>query len=71
MTKEEYNKEPVYFCANCLNLNIKELKDVHLDICQECGNTDIKHSTIEEWNRLYVREYGRAFLEEDFSSIEE
>lgn len=64
-SKEEYEKEPVHYCASCLSLNVKELNDVKLDICGECGNTDIKMCSLERWNELYTDEYGKAFLTED------
>lgn len=71
MTKEDYNQEPVSFCAHCLSLCIKELNDIKICICGECGNTDIKTSDIDSWNKLYVSEYGKMFLHEDFDSIVE
>ena len=32
MTKEEYNKEPVYYCASCYSLAIKILEDINTAI---------------------------------------
>lgn len=67
-----YNDEPVYYCANCLSLHIRELGDVKLDICGECGNTDIKLTSLDNWNKLYTKEYGKVFLtEEDVDDLEE
>lgn len=63
MTKKEYQDEPVHYCSNCLSIRIKELADVNLDICEDCGNTDIEESHFDEWNKLYVRKYNRLFLE--------
>lgn len=66
MNKEEYNREPVFFCSNCLSLNTKELDNVDLVVCQECGNTDIQEDSLDNWNKLYVDQYGSLFLEEDY-----
>lgn len=72
MTKDEYNKEPVFYCHNCLSLHVKELNGVpSLHVCHECGNTDIEETDIESWNQLYVAQYGKLFIEEDFDSIVE
>ena len=60
--KEDYNKEPVFYCADCLSLNVKTLDDINLDICHDCGNTNIRTTSIDEWNKLYVKEYGSLFL---------
>jgi len=65
MTKEDYNKEPVHYCASCLSLKVKNLDDIKLVICEDCGNTDIKKAGIDSWNMLYVNEYGGLFLPEE------
>lgn len=71
-SREEYENEPVHYCVNCLSLNIKELPGVKLDICGECGNTDIQTTDIDNWTKLYADEYGTAFLpEEELDEIEE
>jgi hypothetical protein len=57
-----YDSEPVYFCRNCLSLNIKELADIKLDMCGECGNLEIEESTFKEWNELYIKEKGEKYL---------
>jgi hypothetical protein len=62
MNKEDYNKEPVHYCVNCLSLAIREVEDIKVSICDDCGNTDIKLTSIDTWNLLYVREYGELFL---------
>lgn len=71
-SKDEYENEPVHYCGNCLSLNIKELPGVKLDICRECGNTDIQTTDMDHWNHLYTEEYGSAFMDLDqCDSIEE
>ena len=64
MTKEEYNNEPVFYCSHCLSLKVKKLDGLDMDICSDCGNTDIKQTNIDDWNILYTKEYGNLFLEE-------
>lgn len=65
-TKEEYNAEEVHYCTNCLSLAIKQLDDIKLDVCQECGNTEwMIADNIDIWNELYVTQYDKLFLELD------
>lgn len=65
-SRDDYENEPVHYCKNCLSLNIKELPEVNLDICGECGNTDIETTDMDTWTGLYNTEYGNAFLSEEF-----
>lgn len=63
MTKEEYNKEPVFFCKSCLSLRIKTVAvGSDLDYCDECGSTDIDHTHIEEWEEHYRNRYGFNYI---------
>lgn len=57
--REEYNKEPVYWCALCGSLAIVNI-DTTLNseltcYCAECGCTNIVEGTIEEWEKLYKK----------------
>lgn len=61
-TKDEYNEEPVYFCTHCLSLKIVGVEDTDLSYCEECGNTDIMTTSIENWERLYQERYGEKYL---------
>lgn len=64
--KEEYNKEPVHYCKNCLSIAIKELKNSKVSVCLDCGNPykdDEDPIDINEWEILYVKEYGTTFLQ--------
>lgn len=61
LTKEDYNNEPVYYCSSCLSLLIREL-DNNICFCDECGDTDIKTSHIEEWEKLYIEKYGKPLI---------
>lgn len=62
-SKQEYNKEPVFYCKNCLSLKIKTVQvDSNLDYCDECGSTDIAQTSIEEWRDIYKNRYGTDYL---------
>lgn len=66
MTTEDYNKEPVHYCSACVSTAIKILDDINVDICLDCGSTDIKvaEDGWDEYNKIYVTHYGAAFSEE-------
>lgn len=67
LSKEDYNKEPVLFCRNCLSLRIRSvggMKDS--DYCDECGSTAIEQTSIEEWEGLYVKRYGTKYLDKNY-----
>lgn len=59
----DYDNEPVHYCQGCLSLNIKELEGIQFDICGHCGNPESDHTSIEEWNRMYIQRYGKPFHE--------
>lgn len=63
--KLEYNKEPVFYCKNCLSLRIRSIECLdNSEFCDECGSTNIEKCTIEEWENLYIQKFGHKFLEE-------
>lgn len=65
-SKEDYENEPVHYCATCLSLNVREfLTETQLDVCRECGNTDIKTASMDQWNQLYTQQYGAVFMDTD------
>ena len=41
LTKEEYNKIPVYYCKHCGSLAIMTMPENPDDYCDKCGSTDI------------------------------
>lgn len=63
MNKEDYNNEPVTFCGNCLKLGIQILDTI--DYCDNCGSTEQESSHIEEWEKLYIKFYGKTYLTSD------
>ena len=56
-----YNDEPVYYCASCLSLAIRNVDDE--DFCDNCGSIEIKSSSIQEWEELYIEKYGHKYIE--------
>lgn len=61
--KEDYNDEPVYYCKRCLSLNIQQMPMLeNMSCCGDCGTVDIGTASIEEWEKLYEKKYGKKFL---------
>lgn len=59
--KEEYDKEPVYYCTKCLSLGIRSMGDI-IDYCDDCGSTEIAQTDIHTWEAMYEKKYGTKFL---------
>lgn len=65
--KEDYNKIPVHYCTNCLSLKIRRVAGLNDAVyCDDCGGTDTKETSIEEWEELYKKKYGFTFLENNY-----
>jgi len=62
---EEYNSEPVTYCARCYSLGIVHEDSIGIDCCKECGSSDLLTSSEEEWERLYKQRYGHKFITEE------
>jgi hypothetical protein len=58
-----YDLEPVEYCAKCYSLKIKHEDAIDADCCMECGSTEIASASIDEWERLYQRRYGHKYVE--------
>jgi hypothetical protein len=58
-SKEDYNNEPVYYCKNCLSLQILTVGST--DYCDCCGNTEIDSTHISIWEEMYKNKYGKPF----------
>lgn len=58
----DYDSEPIAFCANCLSLKIKHEDSIDMDYCSDCGCSDIKETSVEEWEALYQKKYGKKFV---------
>lgn len=60
---KEYDEEPVEYCKNCYSLKIRYEEITDSDCCMECGCSDIATATIDEWERMYERRYGKKFVD--------
>lgn len=60
---KEYDSEPVMFCSKCYSLNIVHEDVIDSDCCGECGCSDLKTASIDEWEKLYKQRYGHKFVE--------
>jgi hypothetical protein len=49
LTKEDYNKTPVYYCKHCGSLAIMVMPGFMEDYCDKCGSTEIGKASIEAW----------------------
>ena len=59
---QEYDSEPVKYCARCFSLKIKYEESIDAECCGDCGSSDILESSIEEWEKKYERKYGKKFV---------
>jgi len=59
----DYDLEPVVYCARCYSLKIRYEEAIDADCCMECGCSDILTSSIEEWEKLYESRYGSKYTE--------
>lgn len=57
----EYNDEPVVYCADCLSLRIQSIDG--LDYCDKCGSTNIKETNIFEWEKMYAAKYAGKYID--------
>ena len=64
----DYDSEPVLYCATCLSLNIKHDESTDSDYCQ-CGCTDIRECLPEEWEKKYENKYGHKYVEKSEGNI--
>lgn len=58
---DEYNKEPVKYCAHCLSLAIMESEGTLY--CDKCGSTDVKEANIFDWEKIYAAKYAGSYLD--------
>lgn len=60
MTVQEYNEIPVFYCSKCLSLHIRNIGEI--DYCESCGSTEIRETTITEWDKNYEAKHGIKFI---------
>jgi hypothetical protein len=59
----DYDSEPVRYCARCYSLKIKYDETLDSEYCGDCGCSDTIEAPIEEWEKKYERRYGKKFAE--------
>ena len=57
----DYDSEPVVYCAKCLSLKIEHEDNLDIDCCGNCGSTDVIESSFNVWERRYEAKYGKKF----------
>ena len=60
-SKEEINSIPVFFCADCLSLEVRRYTEGQ-SYCDKCYCTNIETDSIEQWKLLYKERYGHSFI---------
>lgn len=60
---KEMEPDTVDFCSRCYSLKIKYEDSIGMDCCEDCGCTDFKTATFDEWEKLYKERYGHKFVE--------
>lgn len=58
----DYDSEPVRYCARCYSLKIKYEEAIDSECCADCGSSDILEAPIETWEEKYERRYGHKFI---------
>lgn len=65
MSRENEEEEDAWmFCARCYSIRFKYEDSIGMECCKDCGCTDFRQSTFEEWNSLYKNRYGHPYLED-------
>ena len=62
---QDYDSEPVRYCARCYSLKVKYEESVDSECCGDCGSSDILEAPIEEWEKKYERKYGHKFTQKE------
>lgn len=62
MMENDYDNMPVSYCKRCLSLKILNIKPDGC-YCEQCGNTDIGETSIQQWQEMYKATYGESFLD--------
>lgn len=61
----DYDAEPVKFCAKCYSLKVKYEEATDSDYCGDCGCTDILEAPFEVWEQKYEGRYKHKFAEKN------
>lgn len=60
--QNEYDEEPVYYCANCYSLKVQYEDSIDADCCMDCGCSNIEQTSIQNWEAMYQQRYGKKFV---------
>lgn len=58
----DYDLEPVAFCAKCFSPKIKHESSLDIDYCADCGCSEINEASVYEWESMYERRYGHKYV---------
>lgn len=61
---QECDEDSVIYCTKCYSLKIKYEESIDMDCCADCGCTDFKTTSFDDWEKLYKSRYGHKFVEE-------
>lgn len=50
---QECEEDSVIYCTKCYSLKIKERESIDMDCCADCGCTDFKTASFDDWEKLY------------------
>lgn len=67
--EQDYNDIPVEYCTKCLSLRIINYQGRVKSYCEECGNVETATTHIDNWEEMYKKRYGIAFIPERNSLI--
>ena len=58
----DYDAEPIVFCAKCFSPKIKHEASIDIDYCGDCGCSSIREASVYEWEALYEKKYGHQYV---------
>ena len=58
----DYDSEPMAFCAKCFSPKIKHEAVIDMDYCGDCGCSSIREASVYEWESLYEKKYGHKYV---------
>ena len=58
----DYDSEPIVFCAKCFSPKIKHEASIDIDYCGDCGCSSTREASVYEWEKLYEKKYGHKYV---------
>lgn len=58
----DYDSEPIVFCAKCFSPKIKHEASLDIDYCGDCGCSSTREASVYEWEKLYEKKYGHKYV---------